>query len=198
MTLNPWTIFVAALAGWMNRQQQQAIEYLREENRILREKLRGKRLLLNVEQKRRLAAKGIQIGRDLLRQFGTLFSPETILRWQCVRKAVGIAWNGSGGGIARANLDGNDFEVVTTSHAFGVAVDPVGESLYWHSSTAGGLWKAGLDGSDPELILPGSGEGCMALDTAFVPEPGTLSLVVLGWLPRFVAGVLYGRGQDDD
>ena len=54
MTFNPWTFFMVALAGWMNRQQQEVIEYLREENRILREKLGHKRLILNDSQKRRL------------------------------------------------------------------------------------------------------------------------------------------------
>jgi hypothetical protein len=39
MTHRPWTFFMVAVAGWMNRQQAEAIEYLRMENRILREKL---------------------------------------------------------------------------------------------------------------------------------------------------------------
>ncbi len=39
MQLNLWTFIVTAIAGWMNRQQQNAINDLREENRILREKL---------------------------------------------------------------------------------------------------------------------------------------------------------------
>ena len=34
------------LAGWVNRQQQDVIDYLREENRVLRAGLRGKRLRL--------------------------------------------------------------------------------------------------------------------------------------------------------
>jgi len=45
---------MVALAGWMNRRQQEAIEYLRMENRILREKLGHKRPILNESQKRRL------------------------------------------------------------------------------------------------------------------------------------------------
>ena len=36
-----------ALAGWVNRQQQDVIDYLREENRVLRAGLRGKRLRLS-------------------------------------------------------------------------------------------------------------------------------------------------------
>jgi hypothetical protein len=39
-----WRFMVLALAGWMNRQQQDAISYLRVENEILREKLGQKRI----------------------------------------------------------------------------------------------------------------------------------------------------------
>ena len=81
MTWTPWHFITVAIAGWMNRQQQEAIAYLQEENRILREKLGQKRILLNDAQKRRLASKGKAVGRRLLQQFGTLFSPDTILRW---------------------------------------------------------------------------------------------------------------------
>ena len=81
MTFKPWTFFVVALAGWMNRQQQDAISYLKVENQILREKLGHKRIILNESQKRRLATAAMKLGKDLLRQCGTLFSPETILRW---------------------------------------------------------------------------------------------------------------------
>ena len=88
MIWKPWTLFAVAIAGWMSRQQQEVIAYLREENRILREKLGRKRILLSIEQKRRLATKGKIIGRELLAKFGTLFSPDTILRWQCVGKST--------------------------------------------------------------------------------------------------------------
>jgi hypothetical protein len=64
MTWKPWTFFLVAVAGWMNRQQQQVIEYLREENRILREKLGHKRIILNESQKRRLAITAMKLGRD--------------------------------------------------------------------------------------------------------------------------------------
>ena len=38
-SLNPFQYIVTALAGWMNHRQQNVIEYLREENRVLREQL---------------------------------------------------------------------------------------------------------------------------------------------------------------
>jgi transposase InsO family protein len=85
---------MVAVAGWMNRQQQDVISYLREENRILREKLGHKRIILDDSQKRRLAAVAIKLGRNLLRQFGTLFSPDTILRWQ--RLLIARKYDGSG------------------------------------------------------------------------------------------------------
>jgi hypothetical protein len=35
--LNPLQFVLITMAGWMNQRQRQAIEYLREENRVLRE-----------------------------------------------------------------------------------------------------------------------------------------------------------------
>ena len=53
--LNPFQFVVIALAGWMNQRQQNVIEYLREENRVLREQLGDRCLRLNDDQRRRLA-----------------------------------------------------------------------------------------------------------------------------------------------
>src|SRR3954451_20293426 len=39
--LDPFRFLLIALAGWMNQRQQLAINYLREENRVLREQLGG-------------------------------------------------------------------------------------------------------------------------------------------------------------
>ncbi len=51
-----------AVAGWMSQQQQDVTAYLREENKILREKLGRKRILLSIEQKRRMVTKGRSLG----------------------------------------------------------------------------------------------------------------------------------------
>ncbi len=48
---------ISILAGWVNRGQQDLIEYLQEEKRVLREQLGAKRLLFTDVQRRRLAAK---------------------------------------------------------------------------------------------------------------------------------------------
>ena len=54
----PLHILIASLAGLINRQQGEVLEYLIEENRVLKEQLKGKPLRLNDDQRRRLAAKG--------------------------------------------------------------------------------------------------------------------------------------------
>ena len=94
MTWTPWKFTVVAIAGWMNRQQQEAIAYLKEENRVLREKLGHKRILLSVSQKRRLATAAAGLPRHLLREVGTLFSPDTLLKWH--RWLIARKYDGSG------------------------------------------------------------------------------------------------------
>lgn len=89
--LQPWQLYFVILAGWMNRQQQELIEYLRTENQVLKEKLGKKRILLNDDQRRRLAVKGKILGRKRLEEVGTLFTPDTILRWH--RKLVAQKWD---------------------------------------------------------------------------------------------------------
>ena|ERR1017187_5379480 len=51
-TLDPFRFLLFAVAGWMNQQQQHAIEYLREENRILRVQLGSRRLRFTDDQLR--------------------------------------------------------------------------------------------------------------------------------------------------
>ena len=53
----PLKFLLLIWAGWMNRAQQNAIDYLKEENRILREQVGNKRLRLTNAHRRRLAQK---------------------------------------------------------------------------------------------------------------------------------------------
>ena len=69
------------LAGWVNRQQQDVVDYLREENRVLRAGLRGKRLRLSDDDRRRLAVKAQALGREALAQIASVATPATLLRW---------------------------------------------------------------------------------------------------------------------
>jgi hypothetical protein len=66
--LQPWQLLLLIVASWINEEQQRVIEYLRTENQILKEKLGKKRILLNNDQRRRLAVKGKTLGRKLLKQ----------------------------------------------------------------------------------------------------------------------------------
>ncbi|NQV26442.1 MAG: helix-turn-helix domain-containing protein, partial [Rhodopirellula sp.] len=75
----------------MNRQQQEVIDYLLTENRVLKQKLGKKRILLDDDQRHRLAAKGKVLGRQRLEEVGTLFTPDTILRWH--RMLVANKWD---------------------------------------------------------------------------------------------------------
>jgi hypothetical protein len=61
----PWQLLPLILAGWIIRRQQDAIEDLLTENRVLREKPGGKRIRLNDDQRRRLAVKDTILGRKM-------------------------------------------------------------------------------------------------------------------------------------
>ena len=94
MPLDPFRFVLIALAGWMNQRQLQVIEYLREENRVLREQLGERRLRLSDDQRRRLAAKAKGLGRKLLREVATIVTPETLLRWH--QRLIAQKYDGSG------------------------------------------------------------------------------------------------------
>ena len=81
------------LAGWVNRQQQDVIDYLREENRVLRAGLRGKRLRLSDDDRRRLAVKAQALGREALAQIASVATPATLLRWY--RYLIAAKYDGS-------------------------------------------------------------------------------------------------------
>ena len=92
--LKPWQLLLLILAGWINRHQQDAIEYLLTENQVLREKLGKGRILLNDHQRRRLALKGKALGRKTLDKLATIVTPDTLLRWH--RELIARKWDHSG------------------------------------------------------------------------------------------------------
>ena len=96
-------LLLASFAGWVNREQTLVIEYLREENRVLKEpQLRGRRLRLTESQRRRLAARGKILGRRLLGRIATIVTPDTILRWH--RRLIAAKWTFSKGRTGRPGV----------------------------------------------------------------------------------------------
>jgi transposase InsO family protein len=85
-------LLLVTFAGWVSRQQTSVIEYLVEENRVLKEQIEssGRRMRLTDDQRRRLAAKGKPLGRRVLRRIATIVTPDTILAWH--RRLIAAKW----------------------------------------------------------------------------------------------------------
>jgi hypothetical protein len=86
----PLHLIVATLLGWLEQEQRDVIRFLREENRVLRSQLRGRRMRLRDAERRRLAALGQRLGRRILAQVATIVTPDTILRWH--RELIARKW----------------------------------------------------------------------------------------------------------
>jgi hypothetical protein len=72
-------LLLAALLGWLDQRERQAVAYLIEENVILRSHGRG-RLRLTDEERRRVARHGHRLGRRRLSEVTTIVTSDTILR----------------------------------------------------------------------------------------------------------------------
>jgi hypothetical protein len=89
----PLAFFLLLFSGWINRQQQAVIDYLREENRVLRAAYGPRRVRLTDDQRCRLAVKGKALGRRRLADVAGIVTPDTILRWY--RLLVAKKYDGS-------------------------------------------------------------------------------------------------------
>ena len=83
MTLerSPLAFIIFLLAGWISRQQLIVIEYLKAENRRLRERLNGRSLRLTDRERALLVRKAFGIAGKVLLELGTIVTPDTLLRW---------------------------------------------------------------------------------------------------------------------
>jgi hypothetical protein len=79
------------VSGWVHRRQLIVIEFLQAENRLLKERLRGKRIRFSDAERALLARKGKAIGRKGLLQLDTLVSPDTLMRWH--RRLIARKWD---------------------------------------------------------------------------------------------------------
>jgi putative transposase len=91
--LDPFSFLVISMAGWINERQQQVIEFLVEENRVLREQIGSRRMRFTDDQRRRLAARAKKLGRKVLAQVVTIVTPETLLAWH--RRLIAKKYDGS-------------------------------------------------------------------------------------------------------
>jgi hypothetical protein len=78
---SPLAFIIFLLAGWISRQQLIVIEYLKAENRRLRERLNGRSLRFTDKERALLARKALGIPRKVLLELGTIVTPDTLLRW---------------------------------------------------------------------------------------------------------------------
>jgi hypothetical protein len=64
------------VSGWVHRRQLIAIEFLQAENKLLKERLRGKRIRFTDAERALLARKAKAVRRKTLLTFDTLVSPD--------------------------------------------------------------------------------------------------------------------------
>ncbi len=93
MNTLPLQFLMMTLAGWVSRNQQDVIDYLLEENRILRAHHGNKRLRFTDSQRRRLARRAKKLSRRALLNLETVVTPDTLLRWY--RTLIARKYDGS-------------------------------------------------------------------------------------------------------
>ena len=93
LALDPFRLLLISLAGWLNQQQQDVIDYLQEENRVLQQQLGGKRVRFSDDQRRRLALRAKKLGWRMLSDLTTIVTPATLLAWH--RRLIARKYEGS-------------------------------------------------------------------------------------------------------
>ena len=91
--MQAWQWVLIGVAGWLNRKQQRVIDYLVEENRVLREQIGKKRLTFTDGQRRRLAVKAKAVGLSRLKDIARAATPQALLKWY--RNLIAGKYDGS-------------------------------------------------------------------------------------------------------
>ena len=90
-----WLTVITGLAYCIDKELYKAIDYLREQVRVLveQQEKQNKRILLTNSQRMRVAAKAKRLSRQMLEKCTILFTPDTILGW--FRKLIAEKYDGS-------------------------------------------------------------------------------------------------------
>ena len=75
------SFLLMVVSGWVHRHQLTVIEFLQAENRVLKDKLGGRRIRFTDAERAFLARKAKAVGRKALLKLDTIVSPDTLLRW---------------------------------------------------------------------------------------------------------------------
>jgi hypothetical protein len=84
------SLLLLMVSGWVHRHQLIVIEFLQAENRLLQQRLRGRRIRFTDAEWALLARKAKAVGRKALLELATIVSPDTLLRWH--RGLVAQKW----------------------------------------------------------------------------------------------------------
>ena len=84
------TFLLMVVSGWVHRRQLMVIEFLQTENRMLKERLRGKRIRFTDAERALLGRKAKALGRKALLELDTIVCLDTLMRWR--RRLVAQKW----------------------------------------------------------------------------------------------------------
>src|SRR5438552_5368310 len=85
------SFLLVIVAGWVHRHQLIVIEFIQAENRLLKDRLRGRRIRFTDAERALLARKAKAVGRKALLELDSIVSPDTLLRSH--KRLVAQKWN---------------------------------------------------------------------------------------------------------